>query len=130
MYESQARAAEASKFERNAFLKVFTKSFTKRKKKIKSFQPQNKPSNMTSLQEIREMRSNNTNLITYYVRGDQANQTSAFLRDELSQSNNIKAKETRTGVQDALRAIVRNLKDVARIPARGLCIFSGAGHCL
>jgi peptide chain release factor subunit 1 len=85
---------------------------------------------MTSLQEIREMRSNNTNLITYYVRGDQANQTSAFLRDELSQSNNIKAKETRTGVQDALRAIVRNLKDVARIPARGLCIFSGAGHCL
>jgi peptide chain release factor subunit 1 len=82
------------------------------------------------LNEIRAMRSNSTNLITYYIRGDQANQTSAFLRDELSQANNIKAKETRTGVQDALRAIVRELKDVARIPARGLAIFSGAGQCV
>jgi peptide subunit release factor 1 (eRF1) len=61
---------------------------------------------------LRTERSNSTTLISYYIRGDSANQTGAFLRNELQQSNNIKSKATRDGVQDALRAILRTLKDV------------------
>jgi peptide subunit release factor 1 (eRF1) len=74
---------------------------------------------------LRSERSNSTTLISYYIRGDSANQTGAFLRNELQQSNNIKSKATRDGVQDALRAIMRTLKDFNRIPLNGLAVFAG-----
>jgi peptide chain release factor subunit 1 len=83
---------------------------------------------MTTVEQIaslRSERSNNTTLISYYIRGDSANLTGAFLRNELQQSNNIKAKATRDGVQSALRAIMRTLKDINRIPLNGLAVFAG-----
>lgn len=78
----------------------------------------------TQLAQLRTERSNSTTLISYYIRGDSANLTGAFLRNELQQSNNIKSKTTRDGVQDALRAILRSLKDVQRIPLNGLAVFA------
>lgn len=78
---------------------------------------------------LRETRSPTTTLISYYLRAG-PNQSGAFLRDEIAQAANIKAKATRDGVLAALRAIQRQLKDVARIPDSGLCVFASADQCL
>jgi peptide chain release factor subunit 1 len=76
------------------------------------------------MQELRQERSNSTTLISYYIKGG-PNNTSSFLKEELSQSANIKSKQTRDAVQEALRGIQRNLKGLSTIPANGLAIFAG-----
>ena len=49
----------------------------------------------------------------------------AHLRDEYSQSSNIKSKQTRKNVIDAIEKILRHLKLIARLPKNGLAIFCG-----
>lgn len=76
------------------------------------------------LQDFRQERSNSTTLISFYLKGG-ANNTASFLTQELSQSSNIKSKQTKDAVQDALKAIQRHLKTLTTIPDNGLAIFSG-----
>jgi len=78
---------------------------------------------------LRETRSPTTTLISYYLRGG-PNLSGAFLREEIAQAGNIKSKQTRDGVLAALRAIQRELKDLARVPESGLCVFASAELCL
>lgn len=48
-----------------------------------------------------------------------------FLREEIDQSNNIKSKQTRNGVQVALKSILRILKDTKTFQPNGVALFSG-----
>lgn len=76
------------------------------------------------MQEFRQEHSNSTTLVSYYIKAG-PNNTASFLKEELAQSSNIKSKQTKDAVQDALKAIQRNLKGLSTIPERGLAIFSG-----
>ena len=47
------------------------------------------------------------------------------LTKEYSLSNSVKSKETRKGVQDAIRSIQNRLKEMKKIPETGVGIYSG-----
>ena len=55
------------------------------------------------------MTASNTVLVSLYLRAG-PNLSGAFLAKELSASSNIKSKQTRTGVQTALKQLQRELK--------------------
>lgn len=76
-------------------------------------------------QVLENEKSSNTTLITYYLKGNVENNTGQKLKQELSESDNIKSKETRTAVQDALRMMRRNLQSMQRTPPNGLVVFCG-----
>jgi len=82
------------------------------------------------LSKLREEKSSNTTLVSLYLKGGVTNSTAAMLKQELASSENIKAKQTRNDVQDALRMIRRNLQDVTKIPENGLAVFCGNGYYL
>merc|ERR1712000_680552 len=93
--------------------------------------PENKFSmTSTQLMALEAESSSNTTLISYYVNYSPQNSISTFIRNELSQSANIKSKQTRTQVQASLRAIARLPAASANIPLNGLAIFSGNGQCV
>ena len=58
---------------------------------------------------LERAQSANTTLISLYVKGG-PNLTGAFFAKELSASANIKSKQTRSGVQAALKSLQRELK--------------------
>ena len=50
------------------------------------------------------------------------------MKDELSTANNIKSRQNRQSVQEALRTIIRQLKTIKQIPDNGMAIFAGSDH--
>ena len=77
------------------------------------------------LSRLRLEKSCNTTLISLYLKGGCANNMAQMLKQELASSENIKSKQTKNDVQDALRTIRRNLSGTTRIPENGLAIFCG-----
>ncbi|MET1124965.1 MAG: peptide chain release factor aRF-1 [Archaeoglobaceae archaeon] len=78
------------------------------------------------LEELERYKGRGTELITLYIPpgkniADVANQ----LREELSQAQNIKSKQTRTNVLAGLEAILNRLKLFRKPPEHGMVIFSG-----
>ncbi len=78
------------------------------------------------LEELERYRGRGTELITLYIPPDKniadvANQ----LRQELSQAQNIKSKQTRTNVLAGLEAILNRLKYFRKPPEHGMVIISG-----
>ena len=78
------------------------------------------------IKELEGYRGRHTELITVYVpAGTNLNLTSKQLESEKSTAVNIKSKNTRNNVLDALERLTRHLKLYKETPPHGLALFSG-----
>ena len=79
-----------------------------------------------AMQEIMGMRGRGTELISVYIPASrQISDVMAYLRDEYSQSSNIKSKSTMKNVQGAIDSIMSRLKTYKAAPENGVVIFCG-----
>lgn len=87
---------------------------------------QNQEDLTLTLNQLDWLSSSSTTLISLYLPGNQnIEEVKTFLRQELSESSNIKSKETKNNVQYALKTILRNIKDDHKLPLNGIAIFVG-----
>ena len=78
------------------------------------------------MKKIRGYRGSGTQMISVYIPAEYPiHETSGKLKEELGQASNIKSKQTRTNVMEALEKIVNYLKMFKRTPDKGLVIFAG-----
>ncbi|MXR50602.1 peptide chain release factor 1 [Halovenus sp. WSH3] len=80
------------------------------------------------IEELKDYRGSGTQLVTIYVPEErQISDVVAHVTQEHSEASNIKSKETRTNVQDALKSIKDRLKYYGNTPPEnGMVLFSGA----
>jgi peptide chain release factor subunit 1 len=79
------------------------------------------------IEELEDYRGSGTQLVTIYVPPDkQISDVVAHVTQEHSEASNIKSKDTRTNVQDALKSIKDRLKYYKNPPENGMVLFSGA----
>ncbi|WP_159898898.1 peptide chain release factor aRF-1 [Salinirussus salinus] len=79
------------------------------------------------IEELDDYRGSGTQLVTIYVPPDkQISDVVAHVTQEHSEASNIKSKDTRTNVQDALKSIKDRLKYYQNPPENGMVLFSGA----
>ncbi|HIH77269.1 MAG TPA: peptide chain release factor 1 [Methanomassiliicoccales archaeon] len=79
-----------------------------------------------SLEEIKNLKGRGTELISVYVPPTkQISDVAAYLREEFSQSSNIKSASTRKNVQGAISSILARLKYFKAAPANGIIFFVG-----
>ena len=80
------------------------------------------------IEDLTEYSGSGTQLVTIYVPEDrQISDIVAHVTQEHSEAANIKSKETRTNVQDALRSIKDRLRYYDTFPPEnGMVLFSGA----
>lgn len=78
------------------------------------------------LEEVRRVKGRATELISLYVpHQKQIYDITAYLRNEYSQSSNIKSKSTKKNVMAAIESITHRLKNYKRPPVNGLAFFVG-----
>ncbi len=78
------------------------------------------------IKKLKGVRGYGTELISIYIPADfQLSEEVAKLREEYSQSSNIKSKSVRTNVQSAIDKIIQYLKLYRETPKNGLAIFAG-----
>lgn len=78
------------------------------------------------VKELSGYRGRHTELVTVYIpAGYELSAIINHLQDEQGTAGNIKSKQTRTNVQDALERMIQHLKLVPRTPPNGLAVFSG-----
>ena len=81
---------------------------------------------MKELKRLKSIRGSGTELISVYVpAGFQINEEISKLREEYSQSSNIKSKSTRSNVLGAIDKIIQYLRLYKQTPKNGLAIFAG-----
>src|SRR5665647_1070393 len=79
-----------------------------------------------AVEEIRTLKGRGTELISVYVPANkQISDVAAYLREEFSQSSNIKSQGTRKNVQGAIQSILARLKYFKTPPANGVIFFVG-----
>jgi peptide chain release factor subunit 1 len=79
-----------------------------------------------SFEEVRKLAGRGTELISLYVPPSrQVSDVAAYLRNEYSQSSNIKSASTRKNVQAAISSILARLKYFKQPPEHGLVFFVG-----
>jgi len=79
------------------------------------------------VERLDDLEGSGTQLVTIYIPPDKRlSDVVAHARQEHSEASNIKSKQTRTNVQDALSSIQSRLKGYDRTPENGMVIFSGA----
>ena len=80
------------------------------------------------IEELKDYRGSGTQLVTIYVPPDRlVSDVVAHVTQEHSEASNIKSKQTRTNVQDALKSIKDRLKYYdTKPPENGMVLFSGA----
>jgi peptide chain release factor subunit 1 len=79
-----------------------------------------------ALEEIKDLKGRGTELISVYVPPTkQISDVAAYLREEFSQSSNIKSQGTRKNVQGAIQSILARLKYFKNPPANGVIFFVG-----
>ncbi len=79
-----------------------------------------------ALKELKDKKGKGTELISLYIpAGKRISDVSQYLREELSQSSNIKSKTTRKNVQSAIEVILQRLKLLKEPLEKGVIIFSG-----
>jgi peptide chain release factor subunit 1 len=80
------------------------------------------------IEELKEYRGSGTQLVTIYIPEDkQISDVVAHVTQEHSEASNIKSKQTRTNVQDALKSIKDRLRYFDTYPPdNGVVLFSGA----
>ncbi len=78
------------------------------------------------LEEIEAAEGRGTELVSLYVPSSrQVSDVTNYLKQELSQSSNIKSKSTRKNVTSAIESILVRLKAFRTVPDRGLVFFVG-----
>ena len=76
--------------------------------------------------KVQKSQTNTTSLVTLYVPAStKIIDLSKMINSEISKTSNIKLRQTRQGVQDALQAVSTTLKKLREIPTNGLAIFTG-----
>jgi peptide chain release factor subunit 1 len=79
-----------------------------------------------AMEEIKDLRGRGTELISVYVPpSKQISEVAAYLRNEYSQSSNIKSKGTKKAVMGAIESILSRLKYFRHPPEHGLVFFVG-----
>mgnify|MGYP000303691466 FL=1 len=80
------------------------------------------------IEDLKEYEGSGTQLVTIYIPPDkQISSVVAHVTQEHSEASNIKSKQTRTNVQDALTSIKDRLRYYDTFPPEnGIVIFSGA----
>lgn len=79
-----------------------------------------------AMQEIVDLKGRGTELISVYIPPSrQISDVTAYLRNEYSQSSNIKSKSTMKNVQGAIDSIMSRLKTYKSPPPNGLVLFCG-----
>ncbi|MEM1945034.1 MAG: peptide chain release factor aRF-1 [Nitrososphaerota archaeon] len=79
------------------------------------------------LESIEKLQGRGTELVTLYIPPDRPiSDVINYLRQEYSTASNIKSKQTRKNVQDAIESAIQRLKLFDKPGPTGLVIFSGA----
>lgn len=79
-----------------------------------------------TLKELSEKKGRGTELVTVYIPPDrQISDVVKHMREELSQSANIKSKQTKKNVQSAIEVIMQRMKLFPKPPEKGLVLFVG-----
>jgi peptide chain release factor subunit 1 len=79
------------------------------------------------IEDLSDHDGSGTQLVTIYVPPDtRISDVVAHVTQEHSEASNIKSKDTRTNVQDALKSIKDRLKYYDTPPENGMVLFSGA----
>jgi peptide chain release factor subunit 1 len=79
------------------------------------------------IEDLQEYRGSGTQLVTIYIPEDKMlSDVVAHVTQEHSEASNIKSKQTRTNVQDALTSIKDRLRYYDKTPENGMVLFSGA----
>lgn len=78
------------------------------------------------LEELRACKGRHTELISLYIPpSKQISDVTSYLKNELSESQNIKSKQTRKNVLSAIESIMSRLKTFKQLPENGLVFFVG-----
>ncbi|MDG6225832.1 MAG: peptide chain release factor aRF-1 [Candidatus Thermoplasmatota archaeon] len=79
-----------------------------------------------ALEELESYKGRATELISLYIpAGKIISDVTSYLRNEHSQSSNIKSKSTRKNVTAAIESIMSRLKNIRIAPENGLAFFVG-----
>ncbi len=79
------------------------------------------------LEELKSKKGFHTELISVYIPHDRkVSDVTNHLKNEISESQNIKSKLTRKNVLDSINSLLGQLKNIREIPENGLVMFSGA----
>jgi peptide chain release factor subunit 1 len=79
------------------------------------------------LEELKSKKGFHTELISLYIPHDRKiSDVTNHLKNEISESQNIKSKLTRKNVLDSINSLLGQLKNIKEVPENGLVMFSGA----
>lgn len=79
-----------------------------------------------TLKELSDKKGRGTELVSVYIPPNkQISDVVKHMREELSQSANIKSKQTKKNVQSAIEVIMQRMRLFPRPPERGLVLFVG-----
>ncbi len=79
------------------------------------------------LDNLKKKKGFHTELISLYIPHDRKiSDVTNHLKNEISESQNIKSKLTRKNVLDSISTLIGQLKNIKEIPENGLVMFSGA----
>ncbi|MBI4393671.1 MAG: peptide chain release factor 1 [Euryarchaeota archaeon] len=80
-----------------------------------------------ALEELQKIKGRGTEMVSVYIPpGKLISDVSGYLRNEYSQSSNIKSTRTRKNVTGAIESILSRLKQFKAPPENGMVIFTGA----
>jgi peptide chain release factor subunit 1 len=81
----------------------------------------------TLMEELKSKKGFHTELISLYVPHDRKlSDVTNYLKNEISESQNIKSKLTRKNVLDGISTLLGMLKNYRDVPENGLVLFAGA----
>ncbi len=79
------------------------------------------------LKELKSKKGFHTELVSLYIPHDRKiSDVTNHLKNEVSESQNIKSKLTRKNVLDSISSLIGQLKNITEVPENGLVMFSGA----
>jgi peptide chain release factor subunit 1 len=79
------------------------------------------------LENLGNKKGFHTELISLYIPHDKKiSDVTNYLKNEISESQNIKSKLTRKNVLDSISSLLGQLKNIKEVPENGLVMFSGA----
>jgi len=79
------------------------------------------------LDNLKNKKGFHTELISVYIPHDRKiSDVTNHLKNEISESQNIKSKLTRKNVLDSINSLLGQLKNIKDVPENGLVMFSGA----
>jgi len=79
------------------------------------------------LNQLKEKKGFHTELVSLYIPHDRKiSDVTNHLKNEISESQNIKSKLTRKNVLESISSLIGQLKNITLVPENGLVMFSGA----